>query len=150
MEVFLFLFSIGSGILACSNERLGETDTPPFNPSYQKVVGEDFKLVKNWDFGSKDSIRNMSDLNNEFFYLDQFGMVASGTNYGAIPLVPDTEHALVETSTGYQPVEDPDYRVREFTDHSLKTYLVPLDGADTCLARSHNVGCGSFMAKWKL
>ena len=52
-----------------------------------------------------------------------------------------------------QPVEGPatgGKPVRAFTAESLKTFLVPLDGATECQASKRNVGCGSFQAKWKL
>jgi hypothetical protein len=32
----------------------------------------------------------------------------------------------------------------------MKTFLVPLNGATECSPPQHNLGCGSFMAKWKL
>jgi hypothetical protein len=40
--------------------------------------------------------------------------------------------------------------VRKFTEKSLKTFIVPLGGATTVQASSHNMGCGSFMAQFPL
>lgn len=92
----------------------------------------------------------MTEMNTEFVYHDQFGTVANGTNYGAVMVAPDAENALKSTPIGPQPIEDAKHKVREFTANSLKTLLVPLTDADTCKPSLHNVGCGSFMAKWKL
>jgi hypothetical protein len=62
----------------------------------------------------------------------------------------DEASALKETPTGPQPIEDVKNPVRELRDDSLKTYLVSLNGATSVSPAEHNVGCGSFTAKWSL
>ncbi|GAA5028122.1 hypothetical protein [Actinopolymorpha pittospori] len=109
------------------------------------VGGDDFVLVKNWDFGRHGTIKSMSDLSQNFNYHDQFGTIGNGTNYGALIVSPDAANALPG-----QPVEDPDHPVRDVCSDSMKTYLVPLDGATTVSPEEHNAGNGSFQAKWKL
>ena len=109
------------------------------------AFGTGFTLMKNWDFGSNGTIRDIADMNREFVYHDQFGTIGNGDNYGAIMLAPDAA-----TAVPGQPVESPDSRVRQFTTDSIKTTLVPLNGATTVSPPEHNVGCGSFMPKWFL
>jgi hypothetical protein len=111
-------------------------------------------LVKNWNFGTAGTIKNISDMNNHFFYRDQFNTINNGGNYGASIVAPDAAHALPG-----QPVEGVDCgTVRSFGTDSLTTYLVPLNDpvgsspeADaTVLPSRHDAGCGSFMANWTL
>ena len=122
-------------------------------PSYG-IGGTGFTLVKNWHFGTDGTIRNISDLNTHFQYHDQFGTFNNGNgNYGANTVAPDPEDAIsgqpVEgTNTGGAPV-------RAFLTDSLRTYLVPLNGATTVSVTNQrgdakNCGCGSFVAKWML
>lgn len=117
---------------------------PP--PSFG-IGGPHMVLVKNWDFGTNGTIKNQADMNANFVYHDQFGTFNNGNgNYGANTVAPDAADALP-----HQPVQGVDSPpVREFTANSLKTFLVPLDGATLCKPTLHNVGCGSFMAKWTL
>jgi hypothetical protein len=84
-------------------------------------------------------------MNGEFFYHDQWGTIGNGTNYGAVTLAPDAANAI-----SGQPIENPNNRVRQFTGDSVKTTLVPLNGATTVSPSQHNAGAGSFMAKWAL
>ena len=129
-------------------QTVGEGDLakPAQGPAPAYPAGEKgFVLVKNWDFGKKGTIRNIQEMSAEFLYHDQFNTIANGTHYGSLMVAPDKETAI-----GKQPVEDPKKPVREFLDDSRKTYLVPLQGATTVSPKEHNVGCGSFMAKWKL
>ncbi|NBD23252.1 sugar-binding protein [Paenibacillus glycinis] len=109
-----------------------------------------FTLVKNWHFGTSGTIKNTSDLVGEFQFHDQFGTIANGTNYGAVIVAPTAATALGSTPTGAQPVEDPNHPVRQFTSDSLKTFLVPLNGATSVSPGQHNVGNGSIQAKWNL
>ena len=103
-------------------------------------------LIKNWDFGRNGTIKNMADMNANFFYHDQFGTFNNGGNYGSNTVAPDAANAI-----GGQPVEGTNSaKVREFTADSLLTFLTPLDGATSVSPVAHNVGNGSFMAKWKL
>ena len=114
-------------------------------PSYG-IGGAGMTLVKNWHFGQKGTIKNYADMSDNFFYHDQFGTIGNGTNYGAVTVAPDAANALF-----HQPIEgDACPPVRQFTDDSLKTFLVPLYGATKVIPYQHNAGCGSFMAKWKL
>jgi hypothetical protein len=114
-------------------------------PSYG-VGGSGFTLVKNWDFGADGTIRNMADMNAHFQYHDQFNQIAN-PNYGAVIVSPDSANKI-----GSQPVEGVNTPgpIREFFAGSLKTYLMPLNGATTITASPRNSGSGSFMAKWRL
>ena len=124
----------------------GTLESPAVGPAPAYGVGGDgFVLVKNWDFGVNGTIRSIADMSANFFYHDQFGTIGNGTKYGAKTLSPDKENAI-----GGQRVEDPANPVREILADSMKTYLVPLDGATTVSPKEYNVGCGSFMAKWEL
>lgn len=130
--------TLGGGTIA--NPASG----PP--PSYG-LGGAGLVLVKNWNFGSggTSTIKNMSDMNANFFYHDQFNTITN--KYGAKIVSPDAANAL-----GGQPIDNINTTgpARQFTSTSLKTYLLPLDGATTVKASQRNVGCGSFMPKWKL
>jgi hypothetical protein len=110
------------------------------------IGGKNMLLVKNWHFGASGTIKNYTDMSANFLYHDQFGTIGNGANYGALTVAHDAATALPD-----QPIEDVDSPpVREVTPDSLKTYLTGLDGATLCKPKSHNAGCGSFMAKWKL
>jgi hypothetical protein len=110
------------------------------------IGGPGFVPVKNWHFGTGGTIKNIADMNANFMYHDQFNTYqGGGTSYGALTVAPDAAHAL-----SGQPIEDPNNPVRQFLTDSLKTYLVPLNGATTVSASAHNAGCGSFCAKWTL
>jgi len=115
-------------------------------PAYG-IGGTGFTLVKNWDFGGNGTIKTISDLSTNFQYHDQFGTINNGGNYGASIVSPDSAHAL-----SGQPVEGVNTtgNVRSILADSMKTYLVPLNGATTVTPASHNAGCGSFQAKWTL
>jgi hypothetical protein len=117
------------------------------DPSYG-LGGSGFVLVKNWNFGGNGTIKNIADLNANFQYHDQFGTYNNGGNYGASIVASDAAHAL-----SGQPVEGGNtggLPVRSFLADSMKTYLVPLNGATTVTPSAHNAGCGSFQAKWTL
>lgn len=128
--------TVGGGTLA--NPAIGP------GPS-SKVFGTGYTLIKNWDFGSDGTIRTITDMNKEFVYHDQFGTIGNGSNYGAITVAPDQADAI-----SGQPVESANNKVRQFTTSSLKTTLVPLNGATTVSPTDHNVGNGSFMPKFSL
>jgi hypothetical protein len=131
----------------------GTAASPAIGPAPSfGIGGPGMVLVKNWHFGTNGSIKNYADMNANFLYHDQFNTIGNGTNYGAVTVAPDAANALPN-----QPIEgmkgiEGDFcpPVREFTADSLKTYLVPLHGAATVAPTQHNVGNGSFMAKWKL
>jgi len=114
-------------------------------PSYS-IGGTGFTLVKNWDFGANGTIKNYADMNTNFQYHDQFNTIGN-SNYGAVIVSPDNANKI-----GSQPVEGVNTTgpVREFFSDSLKTYLMPLNGATTMDASLRNAGSGSFMAKWQL
>lgn len=122
----------------------GSLASPAVGPAPSSgPFGTGYVLVKNWNFGSTGTVRTMADMSREFAYHDQFGTIANGTNYGAVTVAPDAANAI-----DGQPVENPDNPVRKLTTDSLKTTLVPLNGASTVSATQHNVGNGSFVAKW--
>lgn len=111
------------------------------------VGGGGYTLVKNWNFGTNGTVTNIADLSTHFQYHDQFGMIAN-SNYGAYIVAPD-----YATRRGSQPVEGVNTAtpVREFFADSMKTYIVPLDGATELRASpTITAGSGSFMAKWSL
>jgi len=110
------------------------------------IGGTSAVLVKNWNFGSNGTIRNISEMSGEFLYHDQFGSITNGNNYGAKTVASDAANAIAG-----QPIEGVDCPVvRTFFADSLQTYLQPLNGATTVNPTLHNAGSGSFMAKWKL
>lgn len=135
--------TVGSGII----------DQPAVGPAPSSTVGgTGFVLVKNWDFGTEASstITRTEDLSEHFQYHDQFGTIGNGDHYGALMVAPTEELSLPGRS---QPIEGRDTGgkpIREFTTGSMKTFLVPLRGATECHPAKHNVGCGSFQAKWTL
>ncbi len=150
----ILLFSLSMAILLCglpnrsvAEDTIGGTLASPAigPPPAYGIGGKGFVLVKNWKFGRKGTIRNIADLNAHFQYHDQFGTIGNGTNYGALMVAPDAVNALPG-----QPLEDPAHPVRRFLDDSMRTYLVPLNGATTVSPGQHNIGCGSFQARWKL
>lgn len=106
-----------------------------------------YALVKNWDFGSDGTIKNIDDLSDNFQYHDQFGTIANGTNYGAYIVAPDRNNALNNQPIEYINTDEP---IREFFDSSMKTFLLPLDGAQQVHPTTKKAGCGSFQAKWTL
>ena len=132
----------------------GTIASPAVGPAQSfGIGGTGFTLVKNWHFGADGTIRNITDLNANFMYHDQFGTYNNGNGqYGSNIVAPDTADALsgqpIEgTNTGGLPV-------RTFFTDSLRTYLVPLNGATTVsvttTAAAKNCGSGSFEAKFTL
>jgi hypothetical protein len=127
----------------------GTIDNPAQGPApAYGIGGAGTVLVKNWDFGTGGNIKNMVQLSEHFQYHDQFNTFNVGGQYGASAVAPNALNAIagqpVEgTNTGGLPV-------REFFASSLRTYLVPLNGATTMVPSSHNTGSGSIQAKWKL
>ncbi len=134
--------TVGGGSLA--NPAVGPA--PAYNYGYGSNISGAV-LVKNWDFGSGvgNTVRNMSEMSGEFNYHDQFGSIVNNGNYGAKIVSPDSTNSIWN-----QPVEGVNTAspVREFFPSSLKTYLVPLDGATTLNPMLQNTGNGSFVAKW--
>jgi len=127
----------------------GTIDSPAVGPAPTKELGgPDFVLVKNWKFGRKGTITNVADLKEHFQFHDQFGTISN--QYGAVIVAPSEDVSLTGLN---QPVEGRDTGgkpAREFFADSMKTYLVPLRGATECLPTRHDLGNGSFQAKWKL
>jgi hypothetical protein len=124
----------------------GTVDSPAVGPAPSYAIGgPGMVLVKNWKFGANGTIKNISDLNDNFQYHDQFNTIHN--EYGAKIVAPDAANALKG-----QPIEgvNTSSPVREFLPDSMKTYLVPLDGATEVVPSKLNSGSGSFQAKWKL
>jgi len=147
--LFCALAGLGAPSPARAQETVGggtvlnpaQGPVPSFNP-----LGSNLVLVKNWHFGSNGTIKNQGDMNGEFLYHDQFGTINNGGKYGSNTVAPDAANAI-----GGQPIEGVNCPpVRAFTADSLKTFLQPLDGANPVSVPAHNVGNGSFMAKWRL
>jgi hypothetical protein len=136
----------------------GDVSAPAVGPAPSdatKVGGAPFVLVKNWDFGTDGTIKDVASLVSEFQFHDQFNTIANGTNYGAVTVAPNAATAIPAANLGLpndmQPVEDPAHPVREWTSSSLKTYVRPLSPSQsTCTVSAHDAGNGSFAAKWKL
>jgi hypothetical protein len=126
----------------------GTLSSPAVGPGpTAAAVGTGFILVKNWNFGTNGTIRNIDDLNAHFQYHDHFNTIAN-PNYGALIVAPDKAHAL-----GSQPLEGVDTggeSIRRFFSDSLRTYLLPLRGATTLSPSARNTGSGSFQATWSL
>lgn len=133
---------------------VGSVDSPAVGPDPSfGIGGSKMVLVKNWHFGTEGTIKNQGDLNANFQYHDQFGLICNGGgNYGAVIVAPDKANAIHDGAINMdQPVEGVNCpKVRQFTADSLKTFLVPLNGAATVDPDKHNAGNGSFQAKWKL
>lgn len=132
--------TVGGGTLA----------SPATGPSPEYGIGgPGFTLVKNWNFGSGpgNTIRNYADLNTHFTYHNQNGVTGPQIGYGAEAVAPTQSLAWAGQPVEYLDTAGP---VREFFAETMKTYLVPLDGATTVTPALHNVGGGSFFAKWKL
>jgi hypothetical protein len=126
----------------------GAMDAPAIGPPpAYGLGGPDMVLVKNWHFGTDGTIRDQAEMNANFQYHDQFGTYNNGFgNYGANTVAPDAADALPD-----QPIQGVDSPpVRRFFPDSLRTYITGLDGATLCKPKLHNVGCGSFVAKWTL
>lgn len=148
VNMFVTLLMLVSRLEAQETIGGGTISNPAIGPAPSfGLGGSGAVLVKNWNFGANGTIRNYSDLNNHFFYRDQFGTINNGGNYGANIVAPDAAHALPN-----QPVENVDCPpVRSFAADSMFTYLKPLYNAGaTVQPTQHDVGCGSFMANWTL
>jgi len=137
------------------NGDIGDPVAGPAPRDAAKVQGAPFVLVKNWDFGTNGTIRDIRDLNSEFLYTDQWGTIANGSNYGAVIVAPSADLAVGASNLGLpnnkQPVEDPARPTREWTANSLLAHVRPLSATQSTVSASkHDAGCGSFTAKWKL
>lgn len=126
----------------------GSVRTPAVGPAPKEgaKVGTGWVLVKNWNFGTTGTVRDLAALGREWMYHDQFGTIGNGPNYGAVTVAPDRESAIEG-----QPIEDPARPYREFTAEALRTYVRPLSPAqETVSAAAHDAGNGSIAAKWTL
>jgi hypothetical protein len=138
---------------------VGDLAHPVKGPGPTEVAhlkGEPYHLIKNWDFGKNGTIRDIKDLDAEFMYHDHFGTIANGANYGAVT-VASSEQTAISGAAGLglpndrQPVEDPAHPVREWTKNSLLAHVRPLSPSQTTVsAARHDIGNGSFTAKWNL
>ncbi len=129
--------SVGVGDIA--SPARGPAPTVP-------AAGSGFMLVKNWDFGSSGTIRNVEDLSREFQFRDHWGTLNNGNNYGSKSVAPNSATAIRG-----QPHEDASRPFRSFTAEALRTYVRPLDPtARTVSASRHEVGNGFFMPKFTL
>jgi hypothetical protein len=152
--------SAGAAAPAGSDGQVGVGDLAhpvqgPAPSDAAKVGGAAFSLVKNWDFGSDGTVRNIDQLSAEFQYHDHWNTIANGNNYGSVIVAPNAATAIGASGLGLpsdmQPVEDPARPYREFTASSIKTYVRPLSSSAASVSVSaHNTGCGSLTAKWQL
>jgi len=135
--------TVGGGTLA--SPAVG----PP--PTYG-IGGSGFTLIKNWDFGTNGTIKNITDMDTNFMYHDQFNTYNDGGgHYGANVVASSSSTAI--SGQPYQGelisgVAVPTVRTF-FTDY-MQTYVVPLGGATVLDPFSHNAGSGSFQAKFTL
>lgn len=132
----------------------GTISTPAVGPKTAYNYGNDtngYVLVKNWDFGKKGTIKNMAELTENFQYHDQFGVICNGgDNYGSLIVAADEKSSLKNRKQPIDKTNTNGKPIREILTDSMKTYLIPLNGAKECHPQKHNVGCGSFQAKWTL
>jgi hypothetical protein len=127
----------------------GSISSPAIGPPPSIAVsGGGFTLVKNWHFGTNGTIKNISDLNANFQYHDQFGTYHN-PNYGALIVAPDAANALPGQPIGGGP-DTGGRSVRQFFNNWMRTFLVPLNGATTLVPAQLNTGSGSFQAQWTL
>ena len=136
---------VGAAVVGAPSRAFARTTEGGGRAPAYGVGGDDYVLTQDWNFGTSGNITNIGDLSSHFQYHDQFGTIGNGSNYGAVTVAPDSATALPG-----QPIEDSAHPVRQFTADSMKTYLVPLNGATTVSPGEHNAGCGSFQAKWTL
>lgn len=147
-----------SGTGGTETVGIGDVSAPALGPApleAARVGGAPFVLVKNWDFGTNGTIKDVASLISEFQFHDQFGTIANGTNYGAVTVAPDAATAISASNLGLpgnmQPIEDPAHPTREWTADTLKAHVRPLSASQsTCTVSAHDAGNGSFTAKWKL
>jgi hypothetical protein len=129
----------------------GSIGSPAQGPGASFGLGDGFTLVKNWNFGTNGTIKSYNELNAEFQYKSQFNGIGNDIGYGCVIVAPDASRiafqgAPVEgTNTGGK-------QVRQFLSDSMKTFLVPINGATTVDPSASNFTCGdgSFVAKFKL
>lgn len=133
----------------------GTIDSPAVGPAPAYDYGDDtegYVLVKNWDFGKNGTITGNDDLVEHFQFHDQFNCICNGKDkYGAYIVAPDKKSSIFSHGV-VQPVEgiNTDRPVREYTEDSMITYLVGLDGATEVNPTTNKAGNGSFQAKWTL
>jgi len=137
--------------------RIEEPAQGPAPYEQKRLKGAPFVLVKNWDFGTEGTIRDVTDLIGEFNFHDQFGTIANGSKYGAVIVAPTAATAIQVSASelglpgNMQPVEDPARPNREWTRHTLKAHVLPLSASQTSVStKAHDAGCGSFVARWRL
>ncbi|MET0385877.1 MAG: hypothetical protein ABW321_07955 [Polyangiales bacterium] len=147
-----------TGLSLTARVGVGEIARPVAGPGpleIAKLSGDPYTLVKNWDFGTEDTVRNKADLDEEFNYHDHFGTIANGVNYGSVTAASSAETAVGASDLGLpdnkQPVEDPKRPVREFTAKSMLAHVLPLSAEqETVSAAKHDAINGSLTAKWNL
>ncbi|MDF3059636.1 MAG: hypothetical protein K0R17_3851, partial [Rariglobus sp.] len=128
----------------------GTVANPAVGPAPAHAIGgTGFTLVRNWNFGTSESstVKSYSELNTHFNYHNMNGVTGPQIGYGAEAVAPS-----YATAVAGQPIENVNTAgpVREFFTDSLRTYVLPLDGATTVSPSAHNAGSGSFFAKWSL
>jgi hypothetical protein len=144
--IFTAVSGGGGGSETIGGGTIGSPAVGPA-PSYG-IGGAGFVLVKNWNFGTGGTIKNRTDLNQEFQYTDQFNQPAGGGNqYGSLFVGSDSSHPSVSGRYDGGPGTP---NTRDFLTDTLRTYLVPLDSASSIFPGSQNVGCGSVVSKWTL
>jgi hypothetical protein len=78
------LVADGGGDPPAGDETVGggTIASPAVGPGpSSSVFGSNFTLVKNWNFGSGGTVKNIADMNREFYYHDAWNTIANGTNY---------------------------------------------------------------------
>lgn len=154
------LLALQSGLFAQQTVGTGTITQPAQGPAASFGLGQGATLIKNWDFGADGTIKNMADLDAEFFYNDQFNTIDNSQKYGSVTLASGSSTALYppKNRTVHPLDNNPANRVRQFGPSSLKTYLVLFNsgtvvskeqyGSTTVSSFTGNVGNGSFMAKY--
>ncbi|MCP3138585.1 golvesin C-terminal-like domain-containing protein [Pyxidicoccus xibeiensis] len=144
-----FATLVAPGWVAAETIGGGTITTPAVGPAPAYAVdGSGFALVKNWDFGTSatSTVRDMATMNTHFQYHDQHGLDAN-PGYGASMVAPNAATAI-----SGQPIEGVDTTspVRAFFPETLRTYLVPLNGATLLDPYLLNTGSGAFQPRWTL
>jgi len=120
-----------------------------------RIPGASFKLLKNWDFGTRGTIRNQAGLEAEFRFHDVFGTIANGTNYGAVTAATSGASAIAASGLGLpndrQPIEEAARPLRVWTADSMLLHVRPLASSQGTVSVSrHDAINGSFTSKFTL
>lgn len=98
-----------------------------------------YKVDKNWDFGTDGTVRNKTELANEFLGHIGGWNVPGINEYGCKSAAYSTASKVVD----FQPVERADALNREITQSSLLMHTRPLTAAQTTVGPASKADCSS-------